>query len=470
MIMLSDPNTVLNSLSGNPTDNQTFFSNQAVGSGSESASRGAGQFSLMYPTAGTDGTGVTFKYGVMDEGGKLNVNALIRLDPTGETLYAALMLLPNMTADVADAIVDWLDADDDPRTNGPGAESDYYMSLTPPYQAKNGPINSLDELLLVRGVTAQLLYGNDRNRNGRIDPGEEDGNDPNLGWSAFLTCYGREVNADSDGNARVYLADTDLATNYQALTEALGQDLADYVMAYRLFGGTSTATTTATASTNGSGGMTVTVSTGSSNATSTASADQLNAAVNAALSSGTAQAKGKISSVLSLVNTSVSFKPSGGAANAPNVTFVSPLNTADGMQQYLPMLLDKTTTIQGGEVVPRINVNTAPQEVLMALPGVTDTDIQNALSIRDSLDLTSLEARTGAWLVTQAGMNPTVFQALEQYITGTSHVFRVQSIGYFSLSGPVARVEAVIDTTPNMPRILYFRDMTDLGRGFDPPR
>jgi hypothetical protein len=67
-------------------------------------------------------------------------------------------------------------------------------------------------------------------------------------------------------------------------------------------------------------------------------------------------------------------------------------------------------------------------------------------------------------------MNPTVFQALEQYITGTSHVFRVQSIGYFSLSGPVARVEAVIDTTPNMPRILYFRDMTDLGRGFDPPR
>jgi len=115
-------------------------------------------------------------------------------------------------------------------------------------------------------------------------------------------------------------------------------------------------------------------------------------------------------------------------------------------------------------------VNTAPQEVLKALPGVTDTDLQNAMSIRSTLDMTSLEARTGAWLVTQAGMNPIVFQALEKYVTGTSHVYRVQSLGYFSQSGPVARVEAVIDTTPGAPRILYFRDLTDLGRGFDPPR
>jgi hypothetical protein len=63
-----------------------------------------------------------------------------------------------------------------------------------------------------------------------------------------------------------------------------------------------------------------------------------------------------------------------------------------------------------------------------------------------------------------------VFQSLEKYISGRSSVYRVQSIGYFANSGPVARVEAVIDTTSGAPRILYFRDLTDLGKGFDPPR
>ena len=49
---------------------------------------------------------------------KINPNALMQLDPTGTVLYNALMLLPNMTDDVADAIVDWIDPDDDPRPNG----------------------------------------------------------------------------------------------------------------------------------------------------------------------------------------------------------------------------------------------------------------------------------------------------------------------------------------------------------------
>ena len=56
-----------------------------------------------------------------------------------------------MTPDVADAIVDWLDMDSSPRPYG--AEDDYYTALSPPYHCKNGPLDSLEELLLVRGVT-----------------------------------------------------------------------------------------------------------------------------------------------------------------------------------------------------------------------------------------------------------------------------------------------------------------------------
>jgi general secretion pathway protein K len=51
---------------------------------------------------------------------------------------------------VSDSIQDWIDADDVPRVAG--AESDYYQGLTPPYYAKNAPIDDLSELLLVRGI------------------------------------------------------------------------------------------------------------------------------------------------------------------------------------------------------------------------------------------------------------------------------------------------------------------------------
>ena len=56
-----------------------------------------------------------------------------------------------------DSIMDWRDQDDLHRSNG--AEDDYYLSLTPSYTAKNGPFDSLEELLWVKGVSASLFYG-----------------------------------------------------------------------------------------------------------------------------------------------------------------------------------------------------------------------------------------------------------------------------------------------------------------------
>ena len=58
-----------------------------------------------------------------------------------------------------------------------GAEDDYYMSLPEPYHCKNAHFDSVDELLLVKGVTPQLLYGYDHNHNGIIDNQETQGGD-----------------------------------------------------------------------------------------------------------------------------------------------------------------------------------------------------------------------------------------------------------------------------------------------------
>jgi type II secretory pathway component PulK len=58
---------------------------------------------------------------------------------------------------VADSIQDWIDADDAQRIAG--AENDYYQGLSPPYHAKNAPMDNLAELLLVKGVTPEMYWG-----------------------------------------------------------------------------------------------------------------------------------------------------------------------------------------------------------------------------------------------------------------------------------------------------------------------
>jgi general secretion pathway protein K len=55
---------------------------------------------------------------------------------------------------VSDSIQDWRSPAGSPRVAG--AESDYYQSLTPPYNAKNAPIDDISELLFVKGVTPEM--------------------------------------------------------------------------------------------------------------------------------------------------------------------------------------------------------------------------------------------------------------------------------------------------------------------------
>ncbi len=99
---------------------------------------------------------------ISDEYGKLNVNALYDWrsnQERGPVVEVLRRLLEDRGADpgLMDAILDWLDSDNDPRPQG--AENDYYQSLPIPYSAKNGPLSSIEELLMIRGVTPDLYFG-----------------------------------------------------------------------------------------------------------------------------------------------------------------------------------------------------------------------------------------------------------------------------------------------------------------------
>jgi general secretion pathway protein K len=97
-------------------------------------------------------------YSIHDENGKININTASR-DVLIKALAANGLPLGSDRDTIVDSILDWIDKDDRHRLNG--AESDYYQGLSPAYSAKNGPLDSLEELLKVRGVTPKLFYGSE---------------------------------------------------------------------------------------------------------------------------------------------------------------------------------------------------------------------------------------------------------------------------------------------------------------------
>jgi general secretion pathway protein K len=88
-----------------------------------------------------------------------NAAGLIDLNAAGEKLLRLMVDtfdIDDREKDViVDSILDWRDSDDLHRLNG--AENKYYRSLANPYDCKNAPFDSVEELLLVRGMSPELL-------------------------------------------------------------------------------------------------------------------------------------------------------------------------------------------------------------------------------------------------------------------------------------------------------------------------
>lgn len=86
---------------------------------------------------------------------KININTAD--SPLLQQTLTAMGADANDISVVSDSILDWIDPDDN--TRPAGAESDYYLGLVPSYNAKNAPIDNLDELQLVKGVTRDMFNG-----------------------------------------------------------------------------------------------------------------------------------------------------------------------------------------------------------------------------------------------------------------------------------------------------------------------
>lgn len=127
---------------------------------------------------------------IMSESGKVNINIVSEM--TLRKVIGNLGLEGEKRDVVVDSILDWRDPDDLYRING--AENEYYQSLKEPYRCKNGNLDSIEELLLVRGVTPDLYYG----RKG-AKRGEEGAKTPDVGLKDIFSVYAPGEQVDING-------------------------------------------------------------------------------------------------------------------------------------------------------------------------------------------------------------------------------------------------------------------------------
>ena len=481
--------------SGDLADNPAVFRGVLVRDDADSRLRGRFTVLAAHPASEFVTSG-SVRYGLSNESARFNLGHLAAQETAGREM---LLKLPGMTEDVADAILDWVDADDMPRIGG--AESDVYQQRQPPYAAKNGPLDAIDELLLVQGVGHSQLFGIDANQNGLVDAAEVQRGGPSspqedpllAGWSAYLTLFSAERNVNASGSKRIHVNANDLQQLHADLVAAFDQKTADFIVAFRqsdkqdgqAANGNGTAPApTANPTQPGTPG-TPPPGAGPPTGVNRAASDSGNpsrsdggaqgrttAADGGRGSAGQGKldlsqpAKQTLASLLDLIGATAQAQYDGG--NGP-VPMESPFaNEPEAMAEYLPKLMD-LCTVQEADVIPgRVNINVASRAVLETLPGMEPAMIDRILEDRatDRQDPADSQGLSATWLLTKGIVTLEQMKALDPWVTTGGDVYRAQIVGFLEGEPGYSRAEIVVDATSQPARMISWKELTHLGRGF----
>jgi type II secretory pathway component PulK len=444
-----------------------------------------GRFTILAPDMSADGYYAGVRYGLENESARLNINTVLLADSAQQgNAKKILMGLPGMTDQIADAILDWMDPDDDQRDNG--AERDYYTSLDPPYAPRNGPLGSIEELLLVKGVTPALLFGADLNRNGVIDGNEQnlaniDNVDNsngvlNRGWAAYLTVDSAEANVRADGTPKINLNMDKLDELHKQLLEVLDKDQADFIIAYRQGG-----PYTGNESAKPIASQTIDL-TQKGNEKFSSILDLIGVKTRIAKSgSGGGPGNGGGQGNGSKSQGSASRSPSaaqplqsggGGSDDKNSRVVIEPAfpNDKGAMATYLPKLMDNCAVNAAPAIPGRLNINQAPRALLAGVPNLTPEMVDQIISQRDvTMGTQRPEQKYETWLLTTGIVDLKTMKKLMPMVTGGGSVWRAQVAGgFFTPEGAVQRVEVLIDATKTPAVVRRHWDLRDLGRGYTP--
>jgi DNA uptake protein ComE-like DNA-binding protein len=356
-------------------------------------------------------------FGLTDESSKVNINT---------APAPALLRLPYMTEELAAAVVDWRDTDSTPGQNG--AENEYYAAAQPePYACKNGDYETLEELLLVRGVTRQMLWG--------------DGTAPPLGTSSSTgTVLGSGTSVIND----IWLA----------------RGIGDLLTIYSSEPAPTANTDTGSGSGSGSGQQQQIVNVNARN-----QRPQLERLLTN-LFDGT-----RAREIMNAV----------GTQNTQGDIFAFYFR-AKLKPEELDQIIDSITATdpdqqpqQPQAARGKINVNTAPREVLATISNnLQPEDIQKVLDARQNgsssgggINMSNAATSTGiGWFAEALGDQKA--PGLANLVTGKSYQWSADIIAVSAYGRAYKHIRIVVDTTGTTPQIIYRRDLTDRGWPMDP--
>lgn len=338
--------------------------------------------------------GATVTVKVIDASSKLNINVVT---------LEQLLFLPDMTEDIADSILDWIDTDDTVRTGG--AESGYYLNLDYGYWSRNGAMQSIRELLRIRGVTEGILTGN---------TDLELLSTENEGWIQYLTCVSQELNQDSEGNARVNVNRVDQQTLTQQLGLTAGQ--AQWIIENRRFRNL---------------------------------AGMIGQTAQAAQPAQTAQTAQQTTQTTQTTQTAQ--QQTGTQSQQPQ-----------GQQQSEPLdaatilgIADKITLTTRQYITGKVNVNTAGLVVLTAMFEGNRELAQNVIAAREGLGGVFLSL---ADLQQVEGLTQDMMSTFLDRMTIRSSIFEIHATAVSQATGLQYHVEAIVNREASQGQIIYWRE------------
>ncbi len=165
-------------------------------------------WALAKPLVAMEEGAVIFQ--IEDECGKININSLLvkggKIDEKKKAVLERLFEVLEIDRELVDVVYDWLDKDDEERDFG--AEDDYYSELEKPYPCKNRPLDTVDELFLLKGFNDEVFYGKEKEREA---------------LDSYLTVYG-------DGKININTAPSIVL---QSLHPDIDESLAQEIVVYR---------------------------------------------------------------------------------------------------------------------------------------------------------------------------------------------------------------------------------------------
>ena len=353
---------------------------------------GTGYFWILAPNPSTD---QQYWFAIADEAGKLNLNSVTSNE---------MINLPGMDQTTADSIVNWRSAAD----TGAGSDSSDYNGLQPDgYDAKHAKFETVEELALIDNqahsmVNPTMLFGLDQNRDGVVSDAERNNPLP--------------TNSNNAVSAQDPIND-------------LNRGIFDYLTCYSVEPNTAL---DGSSRINVNGGNPQALQSYLTKTLGQAAATQIMGRVGRMFGGGGGRGRGTFGSIGAF------YQMSG----------MTP--------QQFSQVADKLTTSPAKTLTGMVNVNTAPAEVLMCLPGMQQSDATALVAAR------STNANPGIGWIFQAISPPTAAN-LTRYVSARSFIYSADIVAVSGDGRSYKRVRIVVDARQPPAKIIYRRDLTSFG-------